>query len=68
MEGSLRQAGTQLRVAVQLVDTATGTHRWAETYNRQFDANELFAVQDDVVSRIVSTVADLLRRTAAQHE
>ncbi len=58
MEGSLRQAGAQLRVAVQLVDTASGAHLWAETYDRPFRAEDLFALQDDLVPRIVSTVAD----------
>ncbi|MCL4848534.1 MAG: protein kinase [Acidobacteria bacterium] len=58
MEGSLRQAGPQVRVAVQLVDTTTGAHLWAETYNRPFDPNAVFALQDDLVPRIVSTCAD----------
>ena len=58
MEGSLRQAGSQLRLAVQLVDAATGAHLWAENYNRPFDPKEIFALQDDLVPRIVSTVAD----------
>ena len=58
LEGSLRQAGSQLRVAVQLVDTTTGAHLWAETYNRPFDSSDLFGLQDDLVPRIVSTVAD----------
>jgi TolB-like protein/Tfp pilus assembly protein PilF len=58
MEGSLRQAGTKLRVAVQLVDTESGAHLWAETYDREFDPDELFALQDDVVPRVVSTCAD----------
>ena len=58
MEGSLRQAGAQLRVAVQLVDATTGAHLWAETYNRAFRPDEIFALQDDLVPRIVSTVAD----------
>ena len=59
MEGSLRQAGAQLRVAVQLVDAATGAHLWAETYERPFRSEDLFALQDDLVPRIVSTVADM---------
>ena len=58
IEGSIRQAGPQLRVAVQLVDATTGAHLWAETYNRPFDANDLFALQDELVPRVVSTVAD----------
>ena len=36
MEGSLRQAGTKLRIAVQLVDATTGAHLWAETYDTFF--------------------------------
>ena len=58
MEGSLRQAGSTLRVAVQLVDASTGAHLWAETFDRQFRAEGVFALQDDLVPRIVSTVAD----------
>ena len=58
MEGSLRQAGSVLRIAVQLVDASTGAHLWAETYNRTFSAEAGFELQDDIVPRIVSTVAD----------
>lgn len=58
MEGSLRQAGTKLRLAVQLVDAATGTHLWAENYERSYHPESVFELQDDLVPRIVSTVAD----------
>ncbi|MDQ3419024.1 MAG: protein kinase [Acidobacteriota bacterium] len=58
LEGSLRHAGSQLRVAVQLVDASTGGHLWAETYTRPFDPTAIFALQDDLVPRIVSTCAD----------
>jgi TolB-like protein/cytochrome c-type biogenesis protein CcmH/NrfG len=58
MEGSLRQAGATLRVAVQLVDATTGAHLWAENYERTFTPDNIFALQDDLVPRIVSTVAD----------
>ena len=58
LEGSLRQSGSQLRLAVQLVDMVSGAHLWAETYDRPFRAEDVFALQDDLVPRIVSTVAD----------
>ena len=58
MEGSLRQAGVKVRIAVQLVDTSTGAHLWAESYDRTFNPETVFELQDDVVSRIVCTVAD----------
>ncbi len=58
MEGSLRHAGSKLRVAVQLADTMSGSHVWAETYERAFDPETVFELQDELVPRIVSTVAD----------
>lgn len=59
MEGSLRQAGSRLRVGVQLVDAVSGAHLWAETYERTFSEDALFELQDDIVPRVVSTAADL---------
>lgn len=59
MEGSLRQAGTRLRVAVQLVDASSGAHLWAENFERPFTPETLFELQDELVPRIVSTVADM---------
>jgi TolB-like protein len=59
MEGGIRQAGTKLRLAVQLVDATTGAHLWAETYERGFNSEAAFELQDDLVPRIVSTVADM---------
>ena len=58
LEGNLRQVGTKFRLAVQLVDVATGEHLWAETYDRTFSTEAIFELQDELVPRIVSTVAD----------
>jgi TolB-like protein len=58
MQGSLRLAGSTLRIMVQLVDTGSGSHVWAETYDRTFRPEEIFALQDDLVPVIVATVAD----------
>ena len=58
MEGSLRHAGSRLRIAVQLVDAVSGAHLWADAYDRPLGGGRVFALQDDVVPRIVSTVAD----------
>jgi TolB-like protein/Tfp pilus assembly protein PilF len=69
IEGSLRQAGSKLRLAVQLVDTTSGAHLWAENYERTFSPESIFALQDDLVPRIVSTVADqngILTRTMSE--
>ena len=57
MEGSLRQAGTKVRIGAQLVDRS-GASLWAEMYDRLFRPDAVFELADDVVPCIVSTVAD----------
>jgi adenylate cyclase len=57
IQGGVRKAGTPLRVNVRLVDAENGAHLWAESYDRQ-SSEVTFALQDDVASRIVATVAD----------
>lgn len=58
IEGDIRQSGPRLRVAAQLVDAVSGANLWAETYERVFKPEAIFELQDDLVPRIVSTVAD----------
>jgi TolB-like protein/tetratricopeptide (TPR) repeat protein/predicted Ser/Thr protein kinase len=69
MEGSLRQAGSMVRIAVQLVDASSGAHLWAETFDRNYRPEDIFELLDNVVPRIVSTVADtygVLPRTMSE--
>ena len=58
MQGNVRQAGTKLRIAVQLGDTSSGADLWAEHYDHPFRRKAVFELLDQVVPRIVSTVAD----------
>ena len=58
IEGSVRKAGSIVRVGVRLVDSRTGAHLWAETYTRDMSALDIFSVQDDITGRVVATVAD----------
>ncbi len=51
LEGSIRTSGGMLRCAVQLVDTTSGRHTWAERYDRPID--DIFALQDDIVRCIL---------------
>ena len=60
IEGSVRKAGDQVRVTVQLIDAATGHHVWAERYDRKID--DIFALQDEISERIVATVTPELER------
>ena len=59
LEGSVRRAGDRIRVSAQLIEAATGAHRWAEHYDRNLE--DIFAVQDDVVRTIVTILAAHLR-------
>lgn len=54
IEGSVRRVGDRVRINAQLIDTKTGGHLWAERYDR--DMTDIFALQDDVVQRIVSAL------------
>ncbi len=64
VEGSVRKSGDRLRVTVQLIDTATDAHIWAEKYDRQLD--DVFAIQDEVTAAIVATLPG--RVEAAQQD
>ena len=54
LEGSVRKAGTRVRITGQLIDGLSGNHLWAEKYDRDF--NDLFAVQDEITTRIVAAI------------
>ena len=51
LESSVRKAGNQVRINVQLIEAATGGHIWAERYDREM--KDIFALQDDVRQKIV---------------
>jgi adenylate cyclase len=54
LEGSLRRAGNRVRITAQLIDAASGTHLWADRYDR--DLTDIFALQDEVTRRIVEAL------------
>ena len=64
LEGSMRRAGQRVRITSQLIDTATGTHLWAERYDR--DLTDIFAVQDDITSRVAAAIEPALSRAESQ--
>jgi len=51
LEGSVRSQGNKVRVTAQLIQVSDGFHLWSETYDG--DLNDIFAVQDDIASRIL---------------
>jgi adenylate cyclase len=64
LEGSARKSGERLRITAQLIDARTGSHVWAERYDK--DAGDIFAVQDELVATIVATLEGRITAAAAQ--
>ncbi|MGA8996705.1 MAG: winged helix-turn-helix domain-containing tetratricopeptide repeat protein, partial [Pseudolabrys sp.] len=54
VEGSVRKSGDRVRITAQLNDVATGSHIWAERYDR--DIADVFAVQDEITEAIVAAI------------
>jgi len=54
VEGSVRRSGERVRITAQLNDVATGSHIWAERYDR--DLADVFAVQDEITEAIVAAI------------
>jgi TolB-like protein len=54
VEGSVRKGGDRVRITVQLNDVTTGSHIWAERYDR--DLADVFAVQDEITEAIVAAI------------
>jgi adenylate cyclase len=59
LEGSVRKASDRVRITGQLIDVATGTHVWAERYDRKFD--DIFALQDELTLSVVGAIEPNLR-------
>jgi TolB-like protein/Tfp pilus assembly protein PilF len=58
LEGSVRRAGSRLRITGQLIDAATGGHLWADRFDGE--ASEVFALQDDITERVVAAIEPTL--------
>ncbi len=54
LEGSVRKAGSRVRITAQLIDAATSLHVWAERYDREL--KDIFAVQDEITENIVTSI------------
>ena len=52
LEGSVRRAGNQVRVTVQLIDASNDDHIWADNYDRQLD--DIFSIQSEIAQKIAA--------------
>jgi adenylate cyclase len=70
LEGSVRRAAATVRVSAQLIDTTKAAHLWAETYDRDLTAANIFEVQDEITERVVATIAGdagVIPRAGVEH-
>ena len=58
IEGSVQSGGNRMRVNVQLIDAETGSHLWAEGFDKPL--TDLFDMQDEIVARLASALNDQL--------
>jgi adenylate cyclase len=69
VEGSVRKSATRVRITAQLIEVATGSHIWADRYDRELE--DIFSVQDEVVRTITATLVGrvgLAHRDRAQNK
>jgi TolB-like protein len=64
VEGSVRRMAERIRISVQLVDAEAGSHIWVEKFDCALE--EIFAIQDQVVQRIVSTLVGRVEVSATE--
>jgi tetratricopeptide (TPR) repeat protein len=64
LEGGVQRAGDRIRINVQLIDAATDAHVWADSYDRELVAANVFAIQ----SELAAAIAEALRATLTPAE
>jgi adenylate cyclase len=61
LEGSVRKAGSRVRISGQLIDTTTGAHIWADRFDGALD--DIFELQDQVASNVAGAIEPKLRQS-----
>ena len=60
LEGGVQRAGDRVRIQVQLIDATTDAHLWAESYDRELTAANIFAIQSEVAAAIAGALKTAL--------
>jgi TolB-like protein len=60
LEGAVQRAGGQVHINVQLIDAGTDGHLWAESYDRELTAQNIFAIQSDIAQAIAQALQAVL--------
>jgi adenylate cyclase len=64
LEGSIRRGGDRVRITAQLIDVATGRHRWADRYDREL--KDVLTIQDEVARTIAAILVAHLNKAQAE--
>ena len=64
LEGSVRKSGKRVRITAQLIEVASDSHLWSDTYDRELD--DIFAVQDDIAQSVVKELRTALMGATAE--
>lgn len=65
IEGSIRPIGESFRINIQLIDTQSGNHVWAEIYQDSFQ--NIYSIQDHIIEQVVAVVASEIMRVETGH-
>ena len=58
VEGSVRRSPSRIRVTAQLLDSSDATHLWADSWDRDLSAGDIFDIQDEITEAIVGVIGD----------
>jgi TolB-like protein/Tfp pilus assembly protein PilF len=56
VEGGVQRSGDRIRINIQLIEAATDEHIWAETYNRELTAANIFEIQEEITAEIAGAL------------
>jgi TolB-like protein len=57
LEGGIQKVGNRVRINAQLIEASTDKHLWAETFDRELTAENIFDIQSEIARKIVQAVA-----------
>ncbi len=58
MQGAVQRQTNSLRITAQLTDTQSGVQVWAKRFDRELETEDLFAIQDEITQRVITSVSD----------
>jgi adenylate cyclase len=61
LEGSVRKAGTALRITAQLINTDTDAHLWSQTFDRPLSTETIFQTQDEIANAVLTALQSVLK-------